>query len=110
MHWLTSEDTDVLSVLWPDSSGIMNDDVLNIYLAAAKAACIAYAPALPAGQTEIPGEWVLAQAMQARNIYNAGHASPSGGFGDPEYGLTSFPLDWQVKQLLRPQMGVGAIV
>lgn len=122
--WLTAEDRNLLGILWPDSDGLIDDDVLNIYLSAAKAACLAFAPAREPGalvvvddivQPEEPGtipdEWRLAQAMQARNIYNAAQASPSSGdFDGGGYGLSSFPLDWQVKQLLRPQMGVGAIV
>ncbi|MFS0714095.1 hypothetical protein ABC195_09430 [Microbacterium sp. 2P01SA-2] len=61
----------------------------------------------------IPDEWVLAQAMQARNIYNAGGAA-GGPSSDPTaggYGIaTSYPLDWHVKQLLRPAQGMGAIL
>ncbi len=106
--WLTAEDVDELAVLWPDSDTIEAEDVLNLYLSAAKAGCLAFAPELPEGDP-IPDEWLIAQAYHARNTYNAGQAAPSGEFDGSSYGLTAFPLDWQVKQLLRPQSAVGAI-
>lgn len=58
----------------------------------------------------IPDEWMLAQAMQARNLYNAAGVGTDGAFEGSGYGITAHPLDWQVKQLLRPRRGMGAIV
>ena len=58
----------------------------------------------------IPDAWRLAQLMQARNIFNAGKASPAGDFDGSSFGITTMPLDWQIKQLLRPQPGIGAVV
>lgn len=109
-RWLTAADTDALAYIWPDAP-TEEPAILALYLAAAKAACVAYAPSR---DTEtIPDEWVLAQAMQARNIYNAGGAA-GGPSSDPTaggYGIaTSYPLDWHVKQLLRPAQGMGAIL
>lgn len=104
--WLTAADTE-LPTLWPDVP--MDDDATNLYLDAAKDACLAYAPALPAGVTEIPAGWRLAQAMQARNIYNAAKAAPGGDMDGSSYGISTFPLDWQVQQLLRPRRAMGAI-
>lgn len=118
--WLTAADDAILAELWADAPE--NPDVCNLYLNAAKSACLAYAPAQPAAvlavvdgylqsiAPPIPDEWRIAQAMQARNTYNAGLAAPGGEFDGGGYGLSAFPLDWQVKQLLRPQLGVGAIV
>jgi hypothetical protein len=119
--WLTANDAQLLQDLWPDVP--MVDEVCNLYLNAAKSACLAYAPALPEPsvlvdggyvvleeEPSIPDEWVLAQVMQARNTYNAAKASPSGGFDGSGYGISAHPLDWQVKQLLRPERGVGAIL
>jgi len=121
--WLTAEDRDTVEALWPDAAGILSDDVLGMYLAAAKAACLAYAPALPTpGLTivdgiiqqdttaGVPDEYRLAQVMQARNTYNAAQASPGGEFDGGGYGITAYPLDGQVRQLLRPRQGVGAIL
>ncbi|WP_341935517.1 hypothetical protein MRBLWO14_001169 [Microbacterium sp. LWO14-1.2] len=206
--WLTADDTE-LQVLWPDVP--MDDAVANLFLSAAKDACLAYAPELiptgyapvtltwptgytlrltregdvitgvltssggaastvirplpatflPAGTVRvleynspdaptavltindvpalggigasysgqiaagetitaqwvgdpvpgdgIPDSWVLAQALQARNLYNSAKASPGGDMDGSGYGITAFPLDWQVQQLLRPRRAVGVI-
>lgn len=104
-NWATLADA---RKLWRDAPA--DDGVLWFYLEAAEVAVAAYAPD--------PNDWpwslpeppiVLAQVMQARSIYNAVAASPSGDFDGSGYGLTAIPLDWQVKQLLRPQRGLGAI-
>lgn len=53
----------------------------------------------------VPENWALAQIMQARNTFNAVKASPSGDFDGSSYGITARPLDWSVKQILRPRVG-----
>lgn len=108
-EWLTSDDRDTLAVLWSESDTIMDDEALDIYLSAAKSECLAYAPKLRDGEP-VPDGWIIAQVMHARNKYNAGATGPGGDLDGSGYGLTAFPLDWQVKQLLRPQRGLGAIV
>ena len=47
--------------------------------------------------------------MQARNVWNSGKASPTGDFDGGQYSLTTFPLDWQVRQLIRPKVGKPVI-
>lgn len=96
--------------LWRDTPA--DDAAAALYLNAAAEQCFAYAPPLPAGTPVgmVPETWFLAIVMQARNIYNAGKAAPSGDFDGSGYGVVTFPLDWQVKSLLRPQRGLGAIV
>ncbi len=111
MPWLDLEnetDRELLEVVWPDSASL-SDAVLSVYLSVAQAACIAYAPALPT-DAAVPDAWRLAQAMDAANTYNAAVASPSGDVDGGTFGLVAHPLDWQVKQLLRPQSGVGVIL
>lgn len=44
-----------------------------------------------------------AQKTQAVNIWNASQASPSGDMDGGGFGLTPLPLDWTVKQMLRPR-------
>jgi hypothetical protein len=119
---------------WRDAPG--DDNVLAAYLSAARAAVLAYAPAIPdepqpdiidgggpeddggeiidggtpeSNEDPIPDAWALAQVMQARNIWNAGRAAPSGDFDGSSYGVSAFPIDWQVRQLLRPRRVKGAI-
>jgi hypothetical protein len=48
--------------------------------------------------------------MQARNVWNSEQASPGGNLDGSGFGLTIHPLDWQVKQLLRPRSVFGGPV
>lgn len=84
-----------------------DDDVLSLLIGAALTQVKAYAPALPAGMP-VPPAYLWAQLLQTKNLWNAGSASgeESGG-GD--FVLRPFPLDWQVKALLRPKRGVPVI-
>ena len=108
--WLTADD-EQLPILWVDAP-VEDPPTMALYLAVAREACEAFAPDLPEGVTEIPDGWRLAQAMQARNIWNVGMTSPSGDFTGEgsSYAISSFPLDWQVQQLLRPRRAMGAIL
>lgn len=56
---------------------------------------------VPAGHRE-------AHFVQARNIHNATKVGPNGNQGDT-FALSPFPLDWHVKQLLRPATGVPVV-
>lgn len=106
---------------WVDAP--FDDDQLQELLDVAQNAVLAYAPALPTGELviiddvvvpadpeSIPVSYRVAQLMQARNVWNSSKASPAGDFDNGSYGLTSFPLDWQVKQLLRPRSVFGGPV
>lgn len=102
MGWLTRDDPQ-LAEMWPGCFDL-TDETLDQYLDAAKAQCIAYAPALPP-DAPIPAHYRLAQALQARALSRAGlvgSGDQMGGYGDT---VTVFPMDWQVKNLLRPQQG-----
>lgn len=102
---------------WSDAP--LDDEQLTELLVVAREAVLAYAPALT-GETEVvdgyivvsnpPTSYVVAQLMQARNIWNSSKASPSGDFDGGGYGLTTFPLDWQIKQILRPRSVFGGPV
>jgi hypothetical protein len=94
------------------------DDILTSLLLVAKNAVRAYAPTegdgytidedgyiVPGDPTDVPDNYRMGQLMQARNIWNSSKAQPSGEFDNGSYGLSSFPLDWQVRQLLRPKQG-----
>jgi hypothetical protein len=84
------------------------DTILVSLLSAAKDAVLAYAPTL-VDPLVVPDGYRIGQLMQARNIWNSTKASPSGDFEGGQYGLTTFPLDWQVRQLLRPKRGIPSL-
>ena len=95
--------------LWRDAPP--DEGVLDLYLIAAEVTVLAYAPHDADGYP-LPEDATLKLAivMQARNLWNSAKASPAGDFDGSGFGLSTMPLDWQIKQLLRPQRGVGAII
>lgn len=92
---------------WPDAVKL-SDRRLFTLLEVARGQVLAYAPEQQPG-TLPPVQWRLAQIMQARNVLNASRVDPSGSAGGQDFTLTPFPLDWTVKQLLRPQRGLKAV-
>lgn len=80
-----------------------SDGTLYRLLQTAREQVEAYGQHLPAG-ARVPELWRQAQLSQARNMYNATLTS-----GDSSYDLgggvviTPRPLDWAVKQLIRPR-------
>lgn len=106
---------------WVDAP--LDDATLSELLEVARDAVLAYAPTLddsllvdedgyvtPVVPDEVPTSYRHAQLMQARNVWNASYASPTGDLDGGSYSLTTFPLDWQVKQLLRPRSVFGGPV
>jgi hypothetical protein len=94
---------------WTDSKG-MDDYVLTTYLEAAQDACEAFAPVV-ADPLNVPMSYRIAVVAQARSIWRAIElGNQDGGVGADGYVVPTFPLDWQVQQLLRPKRrGVGQI-
>jgi hypothetical protein len=89
---------------WVDARAV-DDDVLYEILQIAKHQVIEYAPAL-AEDADVPQSYRLGQILQARNTYNSSIVDASSGdIGADTFVIRPFPLDWQVKQLLRPRRG-----
>lgn len=92
--------------VWRDANQLDDTDLVEL-LDVAQLQILAYAT--PADVTEASGGNVgvnlrMAQLMQAKNIYNAARVDPSNGIGDGDsFTLTPMPLDWHVKQLIRPR-------
>lgn len=100
--WIVDGDDERLPDLW---SGFvdLNEEVLVLLLEVARDQCIAFAPTLPDG-AEIPAGWVVAQARQARELARSG-VFAGDQMGQMGHEGPTFPLDWHVKQLLRPKRG-----
>ena len=88
---------------WTDAP--YQDEILTDLLEIAQEQCLAYAP-LPDSNAPLATHYRVAQLMQARSIWNATKVSPSGDLGDGTYVITPKPLDWMIKQVLRPKRGV----
>jgi hypothetical protein len=89
---------------WPDSDGLSDVQLFQV-LELGRQQVAAYAPKL-ALNTRPPVNYRHAQLMQARNLLNAGRAE---GEGEGEFVLRPFPLDWMVRQTLRPHQIIGVV-
>lgn len=97
--WLT---VDTIRITWIDADTISDHQLWQL-LDIARHQILEYAPTL-AEDEKVPLNYVRAQELQARNLYNAGKVDPSnGGMGEDTFIIRPFPLDWSIKQLLRPQ-------
>ena len=95
---------------WIDAP--LNDDTLQVLLDVSQQQVIAYAPKLPITDpptAEIPANYRYYQLMQATNIWNAGRVDSSGAVGEGDFVVRPHPLDWQIKQGLRPRRGAPRV-
>ncbi|MDU0367672.1 hypothetical protein RWH45_10625 [Microbacterium sp. KSW4-17] len=95
---------------WKDAAGL-SDETVAVYLTVAAQACLAFAPLPDLDPEEIPENYRLAQVMHARNIHNAVQ-NGGGAQQDQDTGfviMAPAPLDWHIRQLLRPVTAWGAI-
>jgi hypothetical protein len=111
---------------WADAP--LEDAVLYELLSVARGQVEAFAPSLPAPvetpaqfnsgwilmtpiqYPEVPANYRLAQLVQARNVWTATKPDSNTGFGDGDFmPAPSRPLDWHVKNLLRPKSGAPRI-
>lgn len=53
-----------------------------------------------------PFNWVQAQLMQCRNIWNAAKTDPSGAIGDNGFEIRPYPMDNFIKQVIRPKRAI----
>jgi len=93
---------------WIDARAIQDDVVFDL-LMLAQHQVLEYAPVLEEGAS-VPLTYKSAQIMQAKNIYNGSLVdSGSGDIGEGSFAIRPFPLDWQIKQMLRPRRGTPVI-
>lgn len=100
---------------WRDAPS--DPDVLARYLNAAHGQCLDFLPHRRDDEGElvavvpdpVPSRLVLAQIMQARALFNASIAGSGDRMGIDGQGVTVFPMDWTVKNLLRPRT-VGRVL
>ncbi len=103
MAWIIDGHDPRLPAFWPAGATDYDptDAGLVALLAAARADCEAFAPPLGDGE-EMPATWPMAQALRARDLARAGLGT-SDQAGLPGEEVAVYPLDWQIKQLLRPK-------
>jgi hypothetical protein len=105
-------DTDKDLVKWPDGyreayDEDSTDEGLGLYLHAAYEQCLEFLPhdaeGAPVVPDPVPERLVLAQVMQARALYRSAVAGSGDRIGPDGMTITVFPMDWTVKNLLRPR-------
>jgi len=85
---------------WRDAPD--SDEALFSVLEVARSQVEAWAPAY---EGYPPINYREAQLMQARNIWNASKTDPSNfGIGDDGMVIRPFPMDWTVKNIIRPKV------
>lgn len=93
---------------WADAPAADLDLFETLWVA--KQQVIVYAPALDPLLPRPPLNYRKGQAMQARNIWNAAKVDAgSGGFGEGSFVIRPFPLDWMIKQILRPATAIPKV-
>lgn len=92
---------------WPDALEL-DDARLFTLLEVSRIECAAYGPALPAGELP-PLNYLEAQLTHARNRNAAWRVDAVSGSEDGTYNIGVHPLDWVVKQLLRPERAVKSV-
>lgn len=98
---------DSIRAEWPDAEAIP-DASLWALLTVSKVQVVAYAPVL-AEDVPVPSHYRDAQRIQARNVWTASKVAPDGGIGADDFVIRPFPLDWHVKQILRPKHGIPVV-
>lgn len=87
-------------------AGDLDEDELVDVLAAAYEQCEAFLNGrVPADPTTAPARLRLAQTLQAQALARAGYAGRDDSVGIDGMTVTVFPMDWTVKNLLRPRRG-----
>lgn len=91
---------------WRDAPA--NDEYLQEVLDVAQGQVLDYGPAttadlIDADPNAVPTNYRLAALTQARNIWNAVKTDPANqGIGDEGFIIRPFPMDWTVKNMIRP--------
>lgn len=113
-----------IRLVWDDAHQI-EDSLLEELLEVAKSAIIAYAPTpseefpgltLDDWEDAWDGEWGdeseniparfrVAQMSHTKNLWNAVRVGADGSQGGDTFEIQPRPLDWHVKQMLRPARG-----
>lgn len=89
--------------MWADAP--FSDEELFELLDSAKTAVVDFAPVYEF----LPPRYVRAQLMQARAVWNATKAGSENEIGPDGFSTTVYPLDKNIRQLLRPRRGISEI-
>jgi len=96
-------DPETVEDYWADVP--VDEAVLASYLQAAYEQCVEYLPPVDLNPypDPIPARFVQAQIMQARALFRSNVAGSGDTLGGDGLTVTVYPMDWTVKNLLRPK-------
>lgn len=105
----TWHDNESARAMW--KSGCPSDEEqLATLLAVAKQQVIEYGPLTLGEDDPVPPHYRLAQLIQAQNIWSSRTVDAGAGqLGDGTFQIRPFPLDWMVRQIIRPKRAVPAV-
>jgi hypothetical protein len=101
--WITLEQA---RQQWQDAP--VDDLSLYALLQSARQQCTAYARNLHAGEA-VPVSWRQAQLKQTRALYMSDIANQNDSVGVDGFQVRIFPLDWNIKALLRTKAGLPVL-
>src|SRR5690606_31050141 len=109
--WVSDQE---LESLWPDAP---ESPARELWLAAAQSQCEEYAPALTTiegesgdpDQIDIPERYQIAVVMQMRALWQSIESTPQAQLGVEDIAVPVYPMDWTVKNLLRPRRRVPKV-
>lgn len=90
---------------WPDAPD--DDLVLEEILDVAQVQVMQYAGTDP--EVQVPQRFRRAQLIHAKNMYTAQMVDSGGMVGEGDFQIRPHPLDWHVKQLIRPRRAVPLV-
>jgi hypothetical protein len=102
-EWMTPDE---VRERWRDAPA--NEDYLLEVMDTAKVQVLTYGPAaiavaIAADPAAVPESYRLAHLVQTRNLWNAVKSDPMNqGIGDEGFIIRPFPMDWTVKNMVRP--------
>lgn len=116
--WLHAGLIGTVQRYWPGAADIDSAE-LDALLASAAIQCDAYAPKITYTVTNEDGttetfegyatdNYLHGQVLQARALYRSTMAGSGDQIGLDGQAVTVFPMDWTVKNLLRPKRGPWA--
>ena len=96
-------DQDVVALYWPEAEDL-DPTVLHSYLLAAYEQCVLFLPPVEFAPWPVPTpeRFKHAQVMQARALFRSNVTGSGDALGGEGLTVTVFPMDWTVKNLLRP--------
>ena len=108
--WVPANDL-LWEQVWADAPRA-DIEAFTLMFTAAQQQCETYAKALVPNdddEIDVPENYRLALILQTRSLWQVAVTDPSGMIGADGFQVRLYPMDWNVKKLLRPGRAVPAV-